>query len=774
MSGAKHKTLADIVMLFAIALLIVATLMIQLATWRSADNFNKVQIQKKIDQAHHVYHQYIESRNATLSAASRVLINDFGFRQAVMTADADTLASMLENHGQRIGADLMVIVDLQGEVVASTSIHENAISGGESLRKAYQNPGKEILLPLSGSLYQVVALPVYAPRLVAYSLVGFRVDRTSVLELQRLTGLEISLFADPEVRLTSLSEELPGGLRQFLASSTSPLFFWQRPRFHNSTLDDEAVQIWLSFDLAEIYDEYDNLMWKIIVVTLLILLFSALASKYFARTMTQPLQFLADWASAMSRGQYKLVETEPKFRIHELSSLFSSFRNMAWEISHREEEIRYRAEHDMQTGLLNRLAAFELMDSYADKQSSFALVMISLTNFRDFNDRFGPGFGDDCLKHFSERLTTFCTQTDEFVARYDGIQFIAVLNTSSEDLRSRIDVMHHTLSKPYFVSGLQARFKLSFGCALCPEDGISAEVLLRRATIALENARRHGLPLKFYQQGNDEAYLRRLRLVDELGQVLERGGDQLYLVYQPKMDLVTNKVMAVEALTRWQHPEEGFISPDLFIELAEQSGLINRLTDWVFETVFVQLQTWQQAGIDLEVAVNVAATSFSSPDFSYRLLNQLAASTQSREASQRAPLSLELTERDILSNKEIGLANIDRLRNNGIKVAIDDYGLGESSLSQLKSLPVDELKLDKSFILNLDSSVRDQMIVKSTIQLAHDLNLKVVAEGVENKASLALLRAMGCDSIQGYYLCKPIVADEITRWMEQYAYLDHI
>ena len=178
MSGAKHRTLADIVMLFAIALLVLATLMIQLATWRSADNFNKVQIQKKIDQAHHVYHQYIESRNATLSAASRVLINDFGFRQAVMTADADTLASMLENHGHRIGADLMVIVDLQGQVVASTAIHENAISDGASLSKAYQNPGKEILLPLSGSLYQIVALPVYAPRLAAYSLVGFRVDRT--------------------------------------------------------------------------------------------------------------------------------------------------------------------------------------------------------------------------------------------------------------------------------------------------------------------------------------------------------------------------------------------------------------------------------------------------------------------------------------------------------------------------------------------------------------------------------------------------------------------
>jgi len=291
-----------------------------------------------------------------------------------------------------------------------------------------------------------------------------------------------------------------------------------------------------------------------------------------------------------------------------------------------------------------------------------------------------------------------------------------------------------------------------------PAHGENAQLLLRRADIALDLARHHPHAHQRYVEGQDERHLRQLTLIRDLRDAV--NNDELWMAYQPQVATQTGEVCQFEALMRWRHPSFGFVPPDEFIGLAERSGNIRQLSQWMLEHVAAQLYQWQQQGYRVSVAVNLSAS-----DVSDSLLAPQLAELLERYHLAADQFSLEVTESAVMQDIDAAARTLDELSQLGVSIAIDDYGTGYSSLAQLKRLPVNELKIDKSFVLKLDTQEDDLTIVRSTIEMGHSLGLSIVAEGVENAASAALLNRLGCDYLQGYWIAKPMPSDAVAPWL---------
>jgi EAL domain-containing protein (putative c-di-GMP-specific phosphodiesterase class I) len=347
----------------------------------------------------------------------------------------------------------------------------------------------------------------------------------------------------------------------------------------------------------------------------------------------------------------------------------------------------------------------------------------------------------------------------------EGAEFFTVLPADPDGTQVYVvDRFLTELEHAFKVSELTIKLDLHAGVTLYPQDGIQPETMLRRTDIALDLARQNKQRIHYYEDGEDEAHMQRLAMIESLRQVILAGGNgQLFMMYQPKISLDFQEQPKMEALIRWQRDNKHFVSPELFVNLAEEASLIVDLTYWVFENVMSQLQAWHQKGYLIGAAINVSAQDLAHPEFESFVLS-------CSEKYQVSPsfITLELTERDIMHDEASVVVSLRSLRQAGFSVAIDDYGIGQSSLSKLKGLPVDEIKLDKSFIMNLQQSPKDQLIVRSTIELAHGLGFLVVAEGVENEASLTLLKQMRCDYIQGYYISRPLAAEAVVPWQRDY------
>jgi EAL domain-containing protein (putative c-di-GMP-specific phosphodiesterase class I) len=317
--------------------------------------------------------------------------------------------------------------------------------------------------------------------------------------------------------------------------------------------------------------------------------------------------------------------------------------------------------------------------------------------------------------------------------------------------------LRQTLLAPVEVDGLRLEVGASVGVALAPGHAQDAATLLRRADLAMYAAKRSGQGVALFSDDLDHDNADRVALTIELRDALEHA--QLVLHYQPKVDVDTRSAIGVEALVRWQHPRRGLLGPDHFIPHAEQAGLIEPLTRWVLLTARKQQAAWRALGLDLTLAVNLSMRNFQDPHLVETVRDVLAEGQH-----VHGDLVLELTESTLMADPERARRMLAELRALGVKIAVDDFGTGYSSLAYLKRLPLDELKIDRCFVRDLGADERDRALVKATIDLAHTLGLTVVAEGVEDAASLQTLRRLGCDLVQGYYMSRPLPADELGHW----------
>jgi diguanylate cyclase len=423
-------------------------------------------------------------------------------------------------------------------------------------------------------------------------------------------------------------------------------------------------------------------------------------------------------------------------------------------------ELKRQATHDALTGIANRVLFVEHLNLAVHERQPFAVCVFDLDRFKIINDSLGHGAGDALLKHVSERLQSIVRSSD-VVARAGGDEFLLLLRNvgSAEEIEALIIRWMSALSQPYQITGLELHVSPSIGIARYPADGQVAEELLARADEAMYFAKRSGRKtFRFFDSSVMGFSRERLEIEAELRGALSQG--QLALHYQPKIDIATGEMRSVEALIRWHHPRRGFILPGEFIPIAEESGLILEIGDWVIREACRQAREWQKRNLPfLRVAVNVSPLQFCQANFVKKV--NAALKDHSLDATY---LEIELTEATLMSNAETSVALLEQLSELGVVVAIDDFGTGYSSMSYLQRFPIDKLKIDRSFISDVASNAGDASIVRAIISLAHGLRLKVIAEGVESEEQLGILRRMGCDQYQGFFRSPAVPASEIERF----------
>jgi diguanylate cyclase (GGDEF)-like protein len=428
-------------------------------------------------------------------------------------------------------------------------------------------------------------------------------------------------------------------------------------------------------------------------------------------------------------------------------------------------ESHHQALHDELTGIANRRQLFNRLDETirSGKAGEFALLMLDLDRFKEVNDALGHGHGDMLLRQAAGRLAR-SVRAGDLLARLGGDEF-AVLAPGVSRAEEALEVAERiaaALHEEFVVADVPVFVEASIGIALYPDHGDDAEALLQAADTAMYAAKQAGTRHELYVLDRDRRGPERVARLGELRRALADG--ELVVYYQPKLDLRTGEVTGTEALVRWEHPDHGLLPPMEFLPLAEQTGLITGLTSHVLEQALRQNRDWANEGMELTVAVNVSERSLLDPDFPDEVDALLA-----RHAVPGHRLQLELTERSLIRDVATAMDVIARLHSLGVRLSVDDFGTGYSSLSRLLVLPLHELKIDRSFVLDIDGEGPGAAIVRSAVDLGHHLGLEVVAEGVETETTLAELRELGCDAVQGYHLLRPQPAAQVTRWLRDRA-----
>jgi diguanylate cyclase (GGDEF)-like protein/PAS domain S-box-containing protein len=428
-----------------------------------------------------------------------------------------------------------------------------------------------------------------------------------------------------------------------------------------------------------------------------------------------------------------------------------------------EADLQHQALHDDLTRLPNRTLLQDRLDqgmlTAQRNHTSLALLLMDLDSFKDVNDTLGHQYGDALLQEAGHRLRETLRESDT-VARLGGDEFAVLLPSSNivgATMAARKIV--RSLKTPFEIEGQMVHVGASIGIVLFPDHGQNANTLLQRADVAMYTAKRGDGGFVVYESDQDPYSPARLALMSDLREAIDTGG--LALHYQPKAHVRTGCTEHVEALLRWEHPEKGFIPPDQFIPLAEHAGLMKSLSSWVLNEALRQCHLWHEEGCDISVAVNLSARNLHDTE-----LVEAVEELLDRWSLEPAWLQLEITEGALMIDPIRAMATLTRLHEMGVWISIDDFGTGYSSLGYLKRLPAHQLKIDKSFVLEMATNEDDAFIVRSVIDLAHSLGLEVVAEGVENQQTWDLLAAMGCDLAQGYHLSRPLTPKQLDHWLQ--------
>jgi diguanylate cyclase (GGDEF)-like protein len=425
--------------------------------------------------------------------------------------------------------------------------------------------------------------------------------------------------------------------------------------------------------------------------------------------------------------------------------------------------LRHQALHDDLTDLPNRTLLYDRMeDALAAAERGgepAALLLVDLDRFKEVNDTLGHDTGDRLLEEVARRLQGVVRRGDT-LARLGGDEFAVLLRGLPDrgmaaELAGRLQ---DAIARPFMLEGVVAVLDASIGIAHCPEHGTDVHTLVQRADVAMYDAKRSRTSIETYSPERDPYSAERLQLLGELRSAI--GAGELVLHYQPKVDVGSQRVIGVEALLRWQHPVHGLLPPVEFVPLAERTGAIGDLTRWVLDAALAQCRAWRDAGLDLTMAVNLAA-----PNIADATLPDTVASLLELHGVPGDRLECEISEHTVMADPRRAMAILERLRALGVKLSLDDFGTGHSSLSYLKRLPLDEVKIDRSFVMGMTDDDNDAAIVRTTIDLARNLGLEVVAEGVETEAIMRNLSDLSCDVAQGFYLSKPLPAADLDGWL---------
>ncbi|MDP3671520.1 MAG: EAL domain-containing protein [Telluria sp.] len=777
------RAVAHQVIVFVALLLIVIQLVIFVAIDHAVSVNASRNIKEELQVGERIFLRLLDGRSQQLITAARILTSDFAFRTALMTGDRGTVASALNNHGLRIGATKMVLLAPDNSVMADATV-SGYVSGSrlfafpDLLHEAGTSGSASAIKLVAGVPYQLVVVPVLAPAPVGWVVLGFSIDGKLAAELGALTALDVSFATWDtsdgwQVAASTMHaparERLLGVLRQAAPPGEArsiPDLSGDDHLTSASMLtggDGGAVVALLQRSLEEATARFSPLRIVLLALAALSLGGTIIGSVLIARSISRPVTALVAFARRLERGDYE--QGPPENRTDELGELASAFNRMRLAISGREQQIKALAYKDALTGLPNRVLfndrLHQALGVAKRLNHKVSVMLIDLNRFKEVNDSFGHHVGDLLLREVGLRLRSAMTRASDSAARLGGDEFAVLLPGASSDMAEEAArKILHALEDPVPFGDHFLDVEGSIGVATFPEHGEDLNVLMSHADAAMYHAKRRRLGCAVYELRLDAQAEtdRRFSLSGELRQAVER--DEFVLFYQPRVTLADSFACEVETLVRWHHPVRGFLPPDDFIPFAEQTGYICEITRWVMDAAFAQSARWRAQGLPIAISINLSVRDLLTTAFAARCAELL-----DRHAVSPDWFTLEITESVIMDDPERALETAHQLHDMGFKLSIDDFGTGYSSLALIKKLPVTELKIDRSFVMNMVSDVDDMTIVRTVIDLAHNMGLQVVAEGVESEQALDLLAAMGCDVVQGYFICKPVPSDQLEQWL---------
>ncbi|WP_426013414.1 putative bifunctional diguanylate cyclase/phosphodiesterase [Caulobacter sp. DWR2-3-1b2] len=751
--------------LFALALSLVAV-----SVYLTIAGNAQSQVRKELASTGTVFDSVWALRTQRLHDGAELLSRDFGFRAAVATQDVPTVQSAVTNLRARMGLDLAFMVGVDGVVVGTDPSKVDI----EKLWSALDHEdGAQGVFVVDGAPYQLISAPVMSPTLTGWLVFGARLDDREMTALERLSAirLEAQVFdrrgetwvtTDKTADSNAMSAFVAREMGQTIASphrlrtaTGDNLVLVKRLK----TLDGQTpAALVLRYPMALAMAPYRPLMAAVIIAGLISAALVVAASWALSRDIAKPIIALDDAARRLQRGEDVHVDVRSSDEIGRLSD---SFNLMAAEIREREHRITELALHDAETGLPNRLAAEREIEARMARLKPGQQVVVGALGL----DRFTLLRGAIGYALFTQLVT-------EVGARVRALHpavMVARLTTSTlcvisdvTDVQTALPMVTRALadlSAPVRLGGELVDVHMSNGLAGAQAGEMDALRLIEHAMIALDQARTSGRKVAVFDAVAYGDPAGNLSLMSEMLQGVTTGA--LFLNHQPKLDLRSGAITGVEALVRWNHPTRGLLRPDLFVGMAEETGHIRALTECVLDQAILDQKALREVGHDVLMSINISGRLIDDSEFANRAIEKVAAAG--------ARFCFEITETAVIGNPDVALGVLDKLSAAGIAVSIDDYGSGLSSLAYLKQISADELKIDKAFVLSLEKDGKDALLVKSTIDLAHSLGLKVTAEGVESREALAMLQVMGCDLAQGYHIAKPMGLEALVEFLADWS-----
>jgi len=759
-----------------LALLLVVQLVSFVAINASITHNAEDSLAAELHTGERVLRRLLDQRAGKLHDAAELLAKDYGFRTTIglsLTEEGtvDTIKDALVNQGERVGASVVAYFDVQLQLVTAT--RDGAASFGTALRQIVKNKDGTALAVLGNHVYQVVAVQVRTPAPVGWVLMGFELDHEVLDDLKALSELESVVLLQPAGQswlsiVANLGTGPTTALRAGLGARPPADGVLElggerlRARFVPLLDGEQHLGVLLLRSLDAALAPYQQLQLVMLGITLLGVIVFALVSVLLARGISGPIKALSAAARRLERGDYD-TPVPSTSRLDEVHKLTLALESMREGIRRRDALVNNLAYVDQLTLLPNRARFAEFLQHHlTHSDTPGAVLMLDLDRFKHVNDVLGHDVGDRLLQSVAERLRALCAPAHSVLARLSGDEFVILLaHTDAHAASEAALAILKDFEHPLHIDNETIDLGAGIGIALFPEHGHDVNLLLGRAELAMYAAKTRQCGSLIYHAQLDAGSQESLSLLTELRHAVEN--EELRLFLQPKIDLQHGRVIGAEALVRWQHPTRGLVPPMQFIPFAEQTGFIRLLSAWVLSNAARFARQAADAGLTVRLSVNLSTRDLMDQDLPAKieaLITPLQVPAES--------LCLEITESAIMDDPERALSTLEHLHAMGFKLSIDDFGTGYSSLAYLKRLPVDEIKIDKSFVMAMERDLDDARIVRSTIELAHNLGLTVVAEGLETAKAWAMLAQLGCDEGQGYFICKPMPQEQFIAWAQSW------
>lgn len=661
------------------------------------------------------------------------------------------------NQADRIGGSSRVLaLKSLHNVMLARDAQRAAQTGTEQLNSLFTLPERAQRVPIYAQIDRNVAI-----RDAAISELFATADSPAARQILQEVARSRDIFVPAFIKTVNEVEQDVNLARKTMVKETTPAL--------RSMLDALDKLVLQQSNQAEATIQSIRVLQadsrqSILLLGLVFVLGATMLALVITRSITVPLAQTSKFAKEIEIGNF--TSNSPDAGRCEVGALIKTLDVMRTSIAARESRITELAYKDALTGLPNRMRFNDLLQQAAKTTTGAGQVMsiliMDLDRFKQVNDVLGHHVGDQLLIEVSKRLQNVVLRKSDIVARIGGDEFAVLLpDRAGEDAITVAQRILKALDAPLELQGQFIDISGSIGISAYPKHGIKAAELMSRADIAMYVAKQSGNGYALFDQKLDQCCDHGLSLLTDLRRAIE--DHEFILHFQPKIELATGICCSAEVLIRWNHPTRGWIAPDQFIPFAERTGFIRVITRWVLENACAQAAEWCRQGTPLGINVNISTRDLINQDFP-----ALASEILQNTGLPTSLLCLEITEGAVMDDPLRALTSLQSLDAMGIKMSIDDFGTGYSSLAYLKKLPVQELKIDRSFVMHMDANIEDEVIVRSTIELAHNMNMKVVAEGVEHAQVVDRLKQLGCDQAQGYFFSRPLPAAEFSAWASKH------